>query len=53
MAKKGVDLGPDKSDLALGYFLLADLYNRVGDEAQSREFAQKGQALTAEIQNKK
>jgi arylsulfatase A-like enzyme/Tfp pilus assembly protein PilF len=53
MAKKGIDLGPDKSDLALGYFLLADLYNRIGEHAQSQEYAEKGQALAAELQNKK
>ena len=27
----------------LGYFLLADLYNRIGDEARSAEYARKGQ----------
>ena len=53
LVKKGIDLKPEKAELPLGYFLLADLYNRVGDEVRSREFAQKGQALTAEIQNKK
>jgi choline-sulfatase len=52
LARKGVDLGPDKSDLALGYFLLADLYNRVGDDARSREFAQKGQALASALKGK-
>ncbi len=31
-------------DLPLGYFLLADLYNRLGDSARSLEYARKGQA---------
>jgi arylsulfatase A-like enzyme/predicted Zn-dependent protease len=53
LVRKGLELKPEKSELPLGYFLLADLYNRVGDEVRSREFAQKGQALTAEIRNKK
>jgi tetratricopeptide (TPR) repeat protein len=53
MAKKGLDLGPDKSDLALAYFLLADLYNRVGDNARSQEYAEKGQAVAAALKNGK
>ena len=28
---------------ALGYFLLADLYNRLGQDALSQEYARKGQ----------
>jgi arylsulfatase A-like enzyme/predicted Zn-dependent protease len=53
LVRKGLELKPEKSELPLGYFLLADLYNRVGDDARSREFAQKGQALSAGIQSKK
>jgi len=48
LTKKGIDLKPAPADLPLGYFLLADLYNRVGDVVQSGDYARKGQAaLTA------
>lgn len=47
LVKKGIDLKPAPADLPLGYFLLADLYNRVGDIVQSGEFARKGQAAAA------
>lgn len=49
LIKKGIDLKPDEAELPLGYFLLADLYNRVGDEGMSGEYARKGQALAAEL----
>ena len=45
LIKKGIDLKPDEAELPLGYFLLADLYNRLGDEGMSGEYARKGQAL--------
>ncbi len=51
LVKKGIELKPERAELPLGYFLLADLYNRIGDNALSQEFAEKGQALTAELQN--
>ncbi len=47
LVMKGLELGPEKADLPLGYFLLADLYNRLGDDARSREYALKGQAAAA------
>ncbi|MEW6367094.1 MAG: sulfatase-like hydrolase/transferase [Acidobacteriota bacterium] len=47
LVKKGIDLKPDRSELPLGYFLLADLYNRLGDQASSRKYAEKGQQLAA------
>ncbi|MGD0782853.1 MAG: sulfatase-like hydrolase/transferase [Candidatus Aminicenantales bacterium] len=46
LVQKGLALKPESSDLALGYFLLADLYNRLGQEALSQEFARKGQDAT-------
>jgi len=49
LTKKGLELGPNPADLPLGYFLLADLYNRLGDERQSREFARKGQEAAAAL----
>jgi arylsulfatase A-like enzyme/predicted Zn-dependent protease len=47
LVKKGLDLKPERSELPLGYFLLADLYNRIGDVVQSEEYARKGQAAAA------
>ena len=44
LVKKGIELKPAPADLPLGYFLLADLYNRVGDAVRSEEYARKGQA---------
>ncbi|MFB0564137.1 MAG: sulfatase-like hydrolase/transferase [Candidatus Aminicenantaceae bacterium] len=45
LVKKGIDLKPESKDLPLGYFLLADLYNRLGNRALSLEYARKGQEL--------
>jgi len=45
LVKKGIDLKPDKKDLPLGYFLLADLYNRLGNASLSSEYAKKGKEL--------
>ena len=47
LVKKGIELKPAPADLPLGYFLLADLYNRTGDIARSEEYARKGQAALA------
>ena len=44
LVKKGIDLKPDRAELPLGYFLLADLYSRLGNGALSDEYAQKGRA---------
>jgi arylsulfatase A-like enzyme/predicted Zn-dependent protease len=48
LAKKGLELEPDKAERPLGYFLLADLYNRLGRSDLSEENARKGQAAMAE-----
>jgi tetratricopeptide (TPR) repeat protein len=45
LVKKGIELKPEKKDLPMGYFLLADLYNRLGNQALSLEYAQKGKQL--------
>ncbi len=47
LVRRGLALGPPPAEAAAGYFLLADLYGRVGDAARSREYAAKGRALTA------
>ena len=44
---KGLSLKPEKNDLALGFFLLADLYNRLDDTAKSEEYARKGREAAA------
>jgi len=44
LVHQGIERKPAPSELPLGYFLLADLYNRVGDSARSEEYARKGQA---------
>ncbi len=51
LVKKGIDLKPDQKDLPLGYFLLADLYNRLGNQALSQEYAKKARALVEEQAN--
>lgn len=48
LAKKGLELKPERSERPLGYFLLADLYNRLGNAALSEENARLGQAAAAE-----
>ena len=46
LIEKGIELKPKKEDLPLGYFLLADLYNRLGDYAKSTEYVRKGEAAS-------
>jgi arylsulfatase A-like enzyme/Flp pilus assembly protein TadD len=53
LVKKGVELKPSPADLPLGYYLLADLYNRVGDNARSEEYARMGQAAAAAASKQK
>ncbi len=45
LVQKGIKLNPDPKDLALGYFLLADLYHRQGKMDLSTEYARKGEEL--------
>lgn len=45
LVKKGIELKPEPKELPFGYFLLADLYNRLGESSLSTEFARKGQEL--------
>jgi len=49
MVRKGIDLGPAKAELPLGYFLLADLYNRLGDARLAQEYARKGREAAAAL----
>jgi arylsulfatase A-like enzyme/predicted Zn-dependent protease len=48
LVEKGIELKPTKKDLPLGYFLLADLYSRLGQQRKSEEYARQGQALVQE-----
>lgn len=48
LVKKGIELEPEKEELPLGYFLLADLYNRLGDDLKSAEYARRGQKIVEE-----
>ncbi|MDI6845726.1 MAG: sulfatase-like hydrolase/transferase [Candidatus Saccharicenans sp.] len=45
LVKKGLELKPEKDNEAFGYFLLADLYNRLGDYVSSEEYARLGKKL--------
>jgi len=45
LVKKGIDLKPGRAELPLGYFLLADLYSRLGDNRLSEEYARRGRDL--------
>ena len=45
LVEKGIELNPGEEELPLGYFLLADLYSRLGDGAKSLEYARKGREL--------
>jgi arylsulfatase A-like enzyme/predicted Zn-dependent protease len=42
LVEKGIALKPAPAELPLGYFLLADLYNRLGDNAKAEEYARQG-----------
>lgn len=47
LTEKALTLGPKGRDLALAYFLLADLYNRIGDQQRSAAFARQGERAAA------
>ncbi|MCJ7581810.1 MAG: tetratricopeptide repeat protein, partial [Candidatus Aminicenantes bacterium] len=49
LVEKGIGKKPEGKDLVLGYFLLADLYNRIGNNVKSLEYAKKGQELSQKI----
>jgi arylsulfatase A-like enzyme/predicted Zn-dependent protease len=53
LAKKGIELKPSRAELPLGYFLLADLYNRLGRDDLSAEYARKGQEIASANQSGK
>ncbi len=49
LVKKGIELKPEEDKLPFGYFLLADLYNRIGDYAKYKEYLRLAEAAQANI----
>ncbi|MCP2605890.1 sulfatase-like hydrolase/transferase, partial [Candidatus Aminicenantes bacterium AC-335-O07] len=45
LVKKGISLKPEREYLPFGYFLLADLYNRLGNDVLSQKYAEKGKEI--------
>ena len=45
MVEGAIEKPLEPEELALGYFLLADLYNRLGDRGRASEYARRGQLL--------
>ncbi|MFQ6037592.1 MAG: hypothetical protein ACE5LV_03135 [Candidatus Aminicenantales bacterium] len=43
LVEKGLELKPEKEQLPLGCFLLADLYNRIGDPRKYQEYLRLGE----------
>ncbi len=46
LVRRGIELNPSPKDLALGYFILADIYNRLGNNSLSLEYARRGQEIS-------
>jgi arylsulfatase A-like enzyme/predicted Zn-dependent protease len=47
LARAALELEPAPPDRAFAFFLLADIYNRLGDPARSGEYAEKGRLAAA------
>jgi len=47
LARLALQRGPKGQELQLNYFLLADLYNRLGDSEREHEFARLGRSVAA------
>jgi len=47
LARLALQKGPQGQELQLNYFLLADLYNRLGDSERENEFAGLGRSVAA------
>ena len=45
LIEKGIALKPQRRDLAAAYFLLSDIYTRMGDTARAEEAARKGREV--------
>jgi arylsulfatase A-like enzyme/Tfp pilus assembly protein PilF len=49
LVQRALTYDPTGADLVLAYYLLADLYNRVGDRGLSNEFGMKGRQAEQEL----
>jgi len=45
IAKKGISLGPEPEYLPFGHFILADIYNRLGNFVMAEKELQKGKEI--------
>lgn len=52
LVETGLTKKVEKEYLPLGYFLLSDLYNRVGNYSKSAEFLEKGKQAQADVSRK-
>jgi hypothetical protein len=48
MVEGAIEKRLETEELTLGYFLLADLYNRLGDARRASEYARRGQLLMSQ-----
>ena len=48
MVEGAIEEPLETDELVLGYFLLADLYNRLGDPRRANEYARRGQLLMSQ-----
>lgn len=46
LVRQGIELKPAPKDKALGYFILADIYNRLGNNSLSMEYARRAQEIS-------
>jgi tetratricopeptide (TPR) repeat protein len=53
LARQGLDVGPTSDFAPLGHYVLADIYNRRGMNAESRREAERGRALEAAARARK
>ncbi|MEW6455678.1 MAG: sulfatase-like hydrolase/transferase [Acidobacteriota bacterium] len=52
IAKKGISLGPEPEYLPLGHFILADIYNRMGNLVMAEQELQRGREIQARNRSK-
>jgi len=51
LALEGLSLGPEKKSMVLGHFVLADIYNRLGNYSQYQHHLNKAQQLQQTLSN--
>jgi tetratricopeptide (TPR) repeat protein len=52
LALEGLSLGPEKKSMVLGHFVLADIYNRLGNHSQYQHHLEQAQQLRKTLSNK-